>query len=132
MKFSNKAYDRLKWLAQIGLPALGTLYFALAGIWGLPAADHVDGTIVAVDAFLGVILAISSNGYVTPAQGYISVDQSTPGGTLLMGFNETDQAKLLADVASREAVTFKVTNVKPEPLPLRSVPPPKDANGNSA
>ena len=29
---SNKAYDTLKWIAMYLLPALGTLYFALAGI----------------------------------------------------------------------------------------------------
>lgn len=63
MKISNKAYDSLKFLAQIALPAFGTLYFALAGIWGLPAADEVVGTVLAVDTFLGVILGISTNSY---------------------------------------------------------------------
>lgn len=60
---SNKVYDVLKWVAQILLPALGTLYFALAAIWGLPAAEQIVGTITAVDAFLGVILGISSSNY---------------------------------------------------------------------
>ena len=32
MKLDNKTYDVLKWIATIVLPALGTLYFALAGI----------------------------------------------------------------------------------------------------
>ena len=32
MKLSNKAYDILKWIAQLLLPAVATLYFALAGI----------------------------------------------------------------------------------------------------
>jgi Putative phage holin Dp-1 len=59
LNIQGKAYDNLKWLALIGLPALGTLYFALAGIWGLPAAEQVVGTIVAVDTFLGVVLKIS-------------------------------------------------------------------------
>jgi hypothetical protein len=63
MKLSNKAYDTLKWIAQYLLPALGTLYFALAGLWNLPYAEPVVGTIVAVDAFLGVILGISSSQY---------------------------------------------------------------------
>lgn len=60
MKLSNKVYDVLKWIAQILLPALGTLYFALAGIWGFPYGEQIIGTIAAVDAFLGVILGISS------------------------------------------------------------------------
>lgn len=61
--FSNKIYDALKWIAQILLPALGTLYFALAGIWGFPYAEEVVGTITAVDTFLGVLLGISSSIY---------------------------------------------------------------------
>ena len=60
---SNKVYDILKWIAQILLPALGTLYFALAAIWGLPYAEQVVGTITAIDTFLGVILGISSSNY---------------------------------------------------------------------
>lgn len=60
---SNKVYDILKYIAQIVLPALGTLYFALAGIWNLPYGEQIVGTITAVDTFLGVILQISSNRY---------------------------------------------------------------------
>ena len=63
MKFSNRAYDILKWIAQVILPALGTLYFALSNIWGLPYADKIVGTITAVDAFLGIILGISTSRY---------------------------------------------------------------------
>lgn len=61
--FSNRTYDVLKWIAQLLLPALGTLYFALASIWGFPFGDQIVGTITAVDAFLGVILGISSAQY---------------------------------------------------------------------
>lgn len=60
---SNKVYDILKYIAQIILPALATLYFAIAGIWGLPYGEQVVGTITAVDTFLGVILGISSANY---------------------------------------------------------------------
>lgn len=60
---SNKVYDVLKWIAQMLLPALGTLYFALAGIWGLPFGEEIVGTITAVDTFLGIILGISSINY---------------------------------------------------------------------
>lgn len=60
---SNKTYDVLKWIAQILLPALGTLYFAIASIWGLPYAEQIVGTITAVDAFLGVVLDVSSKKY---------------------------------------------------------------------
>lgn len=60
---SNKTYDILKWIAQYVLPAVGTLYFALAGIWNLPYGEEVVGTVTAVDAFLGVLLGISTVQY---------------------------------------------------------------------
>ena len=60
---SNKVYDALKWIAMYLLHALGTLYFALAGIWGLPYGEQIVGTITAVDTFLGVILGISASQY---------------------------------------------------------------------
>lgn len=63
MKMSNKTYDVLKYIAQIVLPALATLYGALAGIWGLPYGEAIVGTISAVDLFLGACLKISSDGY---------------------------------------------------------------------
>ena len=60
---SNKLYDVLKWIAMYLLPALGTLYFALASIWGLPYGEQIVGTITAIDTFLGVILGISTAQY---------------------------------------------------------------------
>lgn len=63
MKMSDKLYDILKWIALILLPAVGTLYFALAGIWALPYAEQVVGTITAVDTFLGALLGIASASY---------------------------------------------------------------------
>lgn len=63
MRLSNNAYDILKWIAQILLPALGTLYFALSKIWGLPWSTEVVGTIAAVDTFLGAVLGISTAEY---------------------------------------------------------------------
>ena len=60
---SNKLYDVLKYVAQIGLPAVGTLYYALSAIWGLPYGEQIVGTITAVDTFLGTLLMISSSAY---------------------------------------------------------------------
>ena len=60
---SNKMYDVLKWIALVVLPAIATLYFALAGIWGFPYGEEVVGTITAIDAFLGALLGISSAQY---------------------------------------------------------------------
>lgn len=60
---SNTVYDILKFIAQIVLPALATLYFALSGIWGFPYGEQIVGTIAAIDAFLGAILGISTKKY---------------------------------------------------------------------
>lgn len=60
---SNKAYDTIKWIVVIVLPALGTLYFALAGIWGLPYGEEIVGTITAIDTFLGAVMMISTAQY---------------------------------------------------------------------
>lgn len=60
---SNKIYDVLKYIALIVLPAIGTLYFAVAGIWCLPYGEQIVGTITAIDTFLGALLGIASSKY---------------------------------------------------------------------
>lgn len=60
---NNKVYDILKWVAQIVLPALGTLYAGLAGIWGFPYGEEIMATILTIDTFLGAILGISNMQY---------------------------------------------------------------------
>ena len=63
LKMKNETYDVLKFVAQILLPAAGTLYFALASIWGFPCGEQIVGTITAIDAFLGTCLGISTKNY---------------------------------------------------------------------
>ena len=63
MVFSNAVYDKLKWIALILLPALAALYVAVAKYWDLPYPEAISGTIMAIDAFLGAILQISSKNY---------------------------------------------------------------------
>lgn len=63
MPLNNKLYDILRWVANYLLPGSGTLYFALAQIWGLPFGEQIVGTITAVVTFLNVILGISNNAY---------------------------------------------------------------------
>lgn len=63
MKLTNKLYDILKYVATIGLPATGTLYFALSSIWGFPYGEQVVGTITALSTFIGVLIGISNAKY---------------------------------------------------------------------
>lgn len=63
----NKTYDVLKALATIILPAIATLYIALASIWGFGLANEVNATIEAIicfiNALLGLFIAQSSKAY---------------------------------------------------------------------
>lgn len=59
----DRTYDYIKFLAQIVLPVIGTLYFGLAQLWGFPHAAEVVGTITLIDTALGGLLSISSAGY---------------------------------------------------------------------
>lgn len=63
MPLHDKVYDTLRWIANYLLPGSGTLYFALAQIWGLPYGEQVVGTITAVVTFLNVLLGISNSTY---------------------------------------------------------------------
>lgn len=60
---SDDVYDKLKFLAQVVLPGVGALYFALAQIWGLPKPEEVVGTITAIDVFLGLFLVKATQKY---------------------------------------------------------------------
>lgn len=59
----DKAYNVLKWVVMIVLPACATLYTTLSGLWGFPFTEQITGTITAVAAFMGAILMISSRNY---------------------------------------------------------------------
>lgn len=75
---SNKVFDCLRFLQTVLLPAVGTLYFALADIWGLPYAPHVVGTITALTAFLGAFVEYKRQTYAkdnnVPNKGEQDVD----------------------------------------------------------
>ena len=75
MTLSNKVYDTLKWIAQILLPGLGTLYFAISGIWGLPYCEQVVGTLSAITVFIGMLLGLSAAKY--PGDGTIKMQDAT-------------------------------------------------------
>ena len=61
MKMNSKIYDVLKWIAMFFLPALAILVKTVFAIWQIPYGDQIADTIVAVNAFLGACLGISSS-----------------------------------------------------------------------
>lgn len=64
---TNKTYDILVWVAQVVLPALATLVVALSEIWGYDKGAMISATIMAVDAFMGALLKVSSINYAKKA-----------------------------------------------------------------
>lgn len=97
---SNAWYDRIKFLALVLLPALGTLYFAIAQIWGLPKAEEVVGTIVALDTFFGLLLKASDSSYRRSDEQYDAtiVKTRTGDGQLVYAIQfETREQQLAAD-----------------------------------
>jgi hypothetical protein len=104
---NNKTYDTLKWIAQIFLPALATLYGALSALLGLPLGAEIVGGIIAFDAFLGVLLQLSTKSY----------EKSAPSGAGALVVNPDDfpgpkyQFKIDTDPAELEnarQIVFKV------------------------
>lgn len=106
MRFTKGIYDFLKDTALLYLPALGTFYFSLAGIWHLPDPDAVVATIVAVDALLGALLKISTINYEKNAKydGAMNVTENAEGKKLISLELEGDPHEL----DQKSEVTFKV------------------------
>lgn len=112
LRLSNDAYDLLKWVAMILLPALGTLYFALSAIWGFPAGEQVIGTITAIDVFLGVILGISTKQYVSSGaafDGAVIVDPVSATDTALSPYR-LEFERPLEELTSKPTLTLQVVN----------------------
>ena len=104
---SNKTYDFIRFLVELFLPGLGTLYFALSQIWGLPYGEAVVGTVVAVTVFLGSLIKVSRAKY-TPAEsvigGKLVVDETDPEKDTFMF--EVDMP--LFDLKDGDILNFKV------------------------
>ena len=62
-KLKDSVYDILKWVTLVCLPALGTAYVALAGVWGFPYAEEARETVMAVCTLFGALLGISTAEY---------------------------------------------------------------------
>lgn len=105
---NSKTYDTLKLVAQIVLPALATFYFALAGIWHLPAASEVVATITTVDTLLGAMLVFLSKMHSVPTSGDIEVTTLENGRRrFLLVLNDEDVA---ATIDQQEQVTLNIVN----------------------
>lgn len=105
---SDKTYNVIKMLVTIWLPAFGALYFGLAAIWGLPAADKVVGSIACVTTFFGVTMHISSKGYESSGAAYDGTVSLTPNEDGTSVHFSIDQDKII----DKSAITLKVKSPK--------------------
>lgn len=110
----NKLYDRLKFLAQIFLPAFATFYASFGALWGFPKTNEVVGTIIAVDLFLGVLLGLATRQYENSGAKYSGAvhlskvtapDGETPLTQVGIGFDPNVDGETLE---KQKEVTLKV------------------------
>lgn len=59
IKLSNSAYDILKWLALIALPAIATFWGVISKVWGIPFGAEIVTTITAIATLIGTLIGIS-------------------------------------------------------------------------
>jgi len=111
---TGKKYDWLKWIAQILLPLLGTLYFAFSGILDLPKVDVVIGVIIVLDLILGTVLWISQVMYIMQVgQGDLLIEEDETGAMgMRLALDQTPD-----ELARKKEVRFKVKKDIPKQRP---------------
>lgn len=107
---NNAWYRRLKFIALVVLPALGSLYFGLAQIWGLPKAGEVVGSITVIDTFLGLILKAAEAQYDKSDAKYDGIVELETGtdGSEHMFLRQYPGRTTSIDLNQRKELLFKV------------------------
>lgn len=91
---SNKMYNFMKKMVQIGIPATSSLYFGLAQIWGLPYAEQIVGSLALIATFLGVVLGLSTMAYNNSDDKY--------DGTAVVEINQETGSKVVSLVLNSD------------------------------
>lgn len=118
---NGKLYDATKWVALVGLPAVGTLYVALSAVWDLSNVQAVSGTILAVDTFLGGLLHLSSSAYKSSDAAHDgTMDVTDNNGTQTFSLSLNGDP---ADLLNKKAVSFKV-NAPAATIPVQPTTDP--------
>lgn len=60
---SNGAYDIIKWIAIVVIPALGEAYVRLSNVWNLPYGQQINETALVITFLLGALIGISTVQY---------------------------------------------------------------------
>lgn len=115
----DRTYNKLRWMSISVLPAAGTLYFALSTIWGWPNGDAVLGSVVALQAFLGIVLGVSSKAYDKSEARYdgdmlVHKDEEGDAVGFHMALNGDP-----ADLKDKKEVIFKIKAAPKKKAPAR-------------
>lgn len=111
VQLNDGTYDFLNGLVTLVLPGLGTLYFTIAKIWGLPYAEEVVGTLAAVAVFAGILVKLSKIGY--KGDGVLVVQPNEYGQTTVRIEGDIQPE----DLAGKKTVQYEVVT-KANPIPL--------------
>lgn len=127
LTLSNKTYNILKHIVAVGLPALSTLYLALASVYHWPDTAAVTATLTAINTFVGGFVVLSSNSYANAMIQYagdllISTDgKKNLSLSLSSAVEELEKlGEVLFRVKKGSAVTADPTN---SDLPTAALPP---------
>lgn len=77
----NSIYDKLRFLAAIGLPSVTTFYLGMGQLWNFPATEKVGASLGLFNALLGSLLHVSNKKYKKSSRdvvGEIAVVGSDP------------------------------------------------------
>lgn len=111
--FTNRLYDILKVVAQIVLPALATLYFTLAQVWGWKHGAEVVASITAIDTFLGVLLTMSTKKYYQTGSNFDGEVELTPeDGGVNARLVANRSLEDLADEPGKHSIEFNIKRVE--------------------
>lgn len=108
-QLSSEVYDAAKKLVQVVLPAVSSLYFGLASVWGFPATAQVIGTLAVITTFLGVTIGVSTKNYNASGaafDGQIVVAENESGGRTFSLELDGDPD----DIPNKKQITFKVAS----------------------
>lgn len=97
IQLSNDAYKIIKYGITIFLPAVGSLYFALAQVWNFDRIPGVNGTINVLITFGGLLIGYSTRQYNKTGAG-------APDGDLIVQADPHDGTKYLGLAVNGDSV----------------------------
>lgn len=111
---SDGIYSKLKHTASIVLPAVSALYIALAQVWHFQHVEEVVGSLTAVNAFIGALVALSTRTYNNSDAKYAGEIKVTDDGlkktaSLVVNGDPEDMLKM-------EEATFKISDTGSTPI----------------